>query len=73
MPSHDSVGAVLGDGEITLPLMEPGPYRACIVPEEERAQFRATNGAAGGRCVSGILPPHGSLTLDVSRIRVAER
>lgn len=34
----------------SLPLMEPGPYTAC----------------SGTRCVSGVLPPHGTLTLDLS-------
>jgi hypothetical protein len=58
-------GGSATEGEYILPRMEPGPYSACVVEERNRALFRATNGASGGRCVSGVLPPHGALTLDV--------
>jgi hypothetical protein len=53
------------DHEIVMRRMEPGPYSACLVGEGQRRVFRATNGAAGGRCVSGVLPPNGSLTLEI--------
>ena len=51
--------------EIVMRRMEPGPYSACLVSEEQGRLFRASNGAAGGRCVSGILPPNGALTLEI--------
>lgn len=66
-------GGSVAEGEIILPRMEPGPYSACVVEERNRALFRATNGANGGRCVSGVLPPHGALTLDVGDGEVAAR
>lgn len=70
--ARDAGGRAAG-GEFILPRMEPGPYAACVVEERNRTLFRATNGASGGRCVSGVLPPHGTLTLDVSRSEVAAR
>jgi hypothetical protein len=58
-------GGIAAEGELILPRMEPGPYSACVVEDRNWSLFRATNGANGARCVSGVLPPHGTLTLDV--------
>jgi hypothetical protein len=54
-----------GTRQLMLPMMEPGVYRACVVAPREHFAFRASGGAAGGRCVSAILPPFGSATLDL--------
>ena len=54
-----------GGQQLTLPMMEPGVYAACVVPPEQYAIFRLTGGQTGGRCVSGFLPPFGTLTLTV--------
>jgi hypothetical protein len=54
-----------GSHERVLPMMEPGSYSACIVEPSQQDRFRATAGATGGRCLTGFLPPFGSLTLDL--------
>lgn len=51
--------------ELVLPMMEPGPYAACLVAGDQYQAFRRAGGQTGGRCVSGFLPPFGSLTLDL--------
>lgn len=50
---------------LLVPMTEPGPYSLCRVAPENRAAFRMSNGVAGGRCVSGQLPPGGALTLEL--------
>jgi hypothetical protein len=48
---------------VMVPFVEPGPYSLCSVPAANRAAFRLSNGAVGGRCTSGHLPPGGTLSL----------
>jgi hypothetical protein len=50
--------------QFVIPMMEPGAYSACVVPNGAIEQFRRSGGASGGRCVSGFLAPFGALTLD---------
>jgi hypothetical protein len=50
--------------QLTIPMMEPGVYAACLVPPEQHPVFRITGGQTGGRCVSGYLPPFGTLALN---------
>ncbi|HEX7154373.1 MAG TPA: carboxypeptidase-like regulatory domain-containing protein [Thermoanaerobaculia bacterium] len=56
-----------GSEEVTLPAMEPGPYRVCAVAAAEVDMFQATRGARGGRCASGFLAADGELTLDLAQ------
>ncbi|HEX2138782.1 MAG TPA: carboxypeptidase-like regulatory domain-containing protein [Woeseiaceae bacterium] len=59
-----------GSQELTLPMMDPGAYAACIVDSAHDEIFRRTAGQSGGRCVQGFLPPSGSLILDLrARVR----
>jgi hypothetical protein len=51
--------------DFILPMMEPGVYGACLVDAENDVAFRRSGGQAGGRCVSGVLAPFGTLTLDL--------
>jgi len=47
----DLAGGSIAPGSITLPRLEPGQYTACTLNK--------------GKCVSGYLPPHGTLTLSL--------
>ena len=57
----------LSDGarELVLPMMEPGPYTACLVAAKQQNATREATGQNSGRCISGFLPPFGSLSLDL--------
>ena len=66
-------GGTSSSSETVMPRMEPGPYAVCVVDDAHRAIFRASNGTAGARCASGILPPNGSLTLELSGTNIAAR
>jgi hypothetical protein len=46
----DLAGGTIAVGRITLPRLEPGHYTACTLDK---------------KCVSGYLPPHGTLTLSL--------
>jgi hypothetical protein len=60
-------GGMFQEGVLTIPRLEAGPYSLCIVAADAWPMFRATNGAAGGRCAAGVLPPLGTLSLDVAK------
>lgn len=66
-------GGYATDTEAVLRRMEPGPYAVCSVEPAQWPLFRTARGASGGRCVNGILPPNGTLTLDLEDKRVAAR
>jgi len=66
-------GGYTSETEAVLRRMEPGPYAVCSVETAQWPLFRAARGASGGRCVSGILPPNGTLTLELDEKQVASR
>ena len=54
-----------GVARVAIDMMEPGIYSLCLVDEGRFPLFRMSNGSVGGNCVAGVLPPQGTLTLDV--------
>ncbi len=52
-------------GQYSVPMLEPGHYQVCLLPESNALMTGRLEPGLEGSCRGGVLPPYGELVLDI--------